>query len=74
MNPPRRGVSPEVRRAVARLSPITTEMNRLMKDPAEIDRILAKVSEKGMHSLSRAEQKTLKAATQRQQQRDAVKR
>ena len=26
--------------AVARLSPITTEMNRLMKDPAEIDRIL----------------------------------
>ena len=28
--------------AVARLSPITTEMNRLMKDPAEIDRILGK--------------------------------
>jgi tryptophanyl-tRNA synthetase len=26
--------------AVARLTPITTEMNRLMKDPAEIDRIL----------------------------------
>ena len=26
--------------AVATLSPITTEMNRLMKDPAEIDRIL----------------------------------
>jgi tryptophanyl-tRNA synthetase len=26
--------------AVARLSPITTEMNRLMQDPAEIDRIL----------------------------------
>ncbi len=26
--------------AVAKLSPITTEMNRLMKDPAEIDRIL----------------------------------
>jgi tryptophanyl-tRNA synthetase len=26
--------------AVARLSPITTEMTRLMKDPAEIDRIL----------------------------------
>jgi tryptophanyl-tRNA synthetase len=26
--------------AVARLSPITTEMNRLMRDPAEIDRIL----------------------------------
>ena len=28
--------------AVAKLSPITTEMNRLMKDPAEIDRILGK--------------------------------
>lgn len=27
--------------AVAKLSPITTEMNRLMADPAEIDRILA---------------------------------
>ena len=26
--------------AVAKLSPITTEMTRLMKDPAEIDRIL----------------------------------
>lgn len=26
--------------AVAKLTPITTEMNRLMKDPAEIDRIL----------------------------------
>ena len=26
--------------AVATLEPITTEMNRLMKDPAEIDRIL----------------------------------
>ena len=26
--------------AVAKLSPITTEMSRLMKDPAEIDRIL----------------------------------
>ena len=28
--------------AVAKLSPITTEMSRLMKDPAEIDRILGK--------------------------------
>ena len=26
--------------AVAKLSPITSEMSRLMKDPAEIDRIL----------------------------------
>ena len=28
--------------AVAKLSPITTEMNRLMADPAEIDRILGR--------------------------------
>jgi tryptophanyl-tRNA synthetase len=30
--------------AVAKLAPITTEMNRLMKDPAEIDRILGEGS------------------------------
>jgi tryptophanyl-tRNA synthetase len=32
--------------AVAKLSPITTEMNRLMADPAEIDRILADGAER----------------------------
>jgi tryptophanyl-tRNA synthetase len=32
--------------AVARLGPITAEMNRLMKDPAEIDRILGAGAEK----------------------------
>ena len=32
--------------AVARLSPITTEMNRLMQDPAEIDRILGAGAER----------------------------
>ena len=32
--------------AVAKLSPITTEMNRLMKDPAEIDRILGQGAER----------------------------
>ncbi len=32
--------------AVAKLSPITTEMNRLMKDPAEIDRILGAGAER----------------------------
>ena len=32
--------------AVAKLAPITTEMNRLMKDPAEIDRILGKGAER----------------------------
>jgi tryptophanyl-tRNA synthetase len=31
--------------AVAKLEPITTEMSRLMKDPAEIDRILGKGAE-----------------------------
>ena len=32
--------------AVAKLSPITTEMNRLMQDPAEIDRILGEGAER----------------------------
>ena len=32
--------------AVANLAPITTEMNRLMKDPAEIDRILGQGAER----------------------------
>ncbi|NBZ88540.1 tryptophan--tRNA ligase [Stagnihabitans tardus] len=32
--------------SVAKLSPITTEMNRLMKDPAEIDRILGQGAER----------------------------
>lgn len=32
--------------AVAKLSPITSEMNRLMKDPAEIDRILGQGAER----------------------------
>ncbi|MBP6736685.1 MAG: tryptophan--tRNA ligase [Rhodobacteraceae bacterium] len=32
--------------AVAKLSPITTEMNRLMQDPAEIDRILGDGAER----------------------------
>lgn len=43
-------------------------------EQAEIDRILAKVSAQGMHSLSRAEQKTLKLATERQQKRNAMRR
>ncbi len=32
--------------AVAKLAPITTEMNRLMADPAEIDRILGQGAER----------------------------
>ena len=32
--------------AVAKLGPITAEMNRLMKDPAEIDRILGAGADK----------------------------
>ena len=32
--------------AVAKLAPISTEMTRLMEDPAEIDRILARGAEK----------------------------
>ena len=33
--------------AVAKLAPISTEMSRLMQDPAEIDRILARGAERG---------------------------
>ena len=32
--------------AVAKLAPISTEMNRLMQDPAEIDRILGQGAER----------------------------
>ena len=38
---------------------------------AEIDRILAKVSASGMHSLTRGEQRTLRDATERQKRDDA---
>jgi membrane associated rhomboid family serine protease len=50
------------------------EMQSVADEQADIDRILAKVSARGMHSLSRTEQKTLKLATERQQKRDALKR
>lgn len=53
-----------------RMRLIETEQN----EQAEIDRILAKVSAQGMHSLTRTEQKTLKNATARQQKRDAAAR
>jgi stage IV sporulation protein FB len=43
------------------------ERQSLADEEAEIDRILAKVSASGMHSLSRSEQKTLKHATERKQ-------
>ena len=42
-------------------------IQREVDDQAEIDRILAKVSASGMHSLTRGEQRTLKSATLRQQ-------
>lgn len=50
------------------------EAQAVANEQAEIDRILAKVSAQGMHSLSRSEQKTLKLATERQQKRDAARR
>lgn len=46
----------------------------VINEQAEIDRILAKVSAEGMHSLTRVEQRTLKLATERQQKRDALRR
>ena len=43
------------------------ERERAVASEAEIDRILAKVSASGMHSLTRGEQRTLREATARQQ-------
>jgi membrane associated rhomboid family serine protease len=45
-------------------------LRREAADLAEVDRILAKVGESGMQSLSRSERKILEGATRRQQQRD----
>jgi len=39
-------------------------------EQAEVDRILAKVSESGLQSLTRRERRTLEIATQRQRERD----
>lgn len=40
------------------------------RDQTEVDRILAKVSQSGIQSLSRGERKTLETATKRQQEQD----
>lgn len=45
-------------------------MRREAEEQAAVDRILAKVSEAGIQSLSRSERKLLEAATRRQQERD----
>jgi membrane associated rhomboid family serine protease len=46
------------------------EFEQEQQEQGEIDRILAKVHEKGMHSLTSAEKRTLKRATERQRKRD----
>jgi hypothetical protein len=43
-------------------------------EQAQIDAILAKVKEKGLHSLSWWEKRALKKATERQRQRDLAER
>jgi hypothetical protein len=43
-------------------------------EQAKIDAILAKVKEKGLHSLSWGEKRTLRKATERQRQRDLANR
>ncbi len=43
------------------------------REQQEIDRILAKVHDKGMHSLTTAERRTLARATERQRKRDALR-
>ena len=44
--------------AVAKLAPISSEMSRLMKDPAEIDRILMRGAERGRELAAPILQKT----------------
>ncbi len=64
----------KIRAAAKAAQRAASERQQLLDEQAEIDRILAKVSAHGMHSLSRAEQKSLKRATQKQQERDAARR
>lgn len=44
---------------------VARERRSILHEQAEVDRILAKVSAQGMHTLTRAEQKTLKQASER---------
>ena len=59
---------------VDKLSPETMDMHRaitsLMEELEAVDRILQKVHDSGMNSLTRAERKLLKTATERQRHAD----
>jgi len=46
------------------------KQRRLADEQAEVDRILEKVHQQGIHSLTRRERKTLSSATQRQRERE----
>ena len=50
----------------------TREFEYEHQEQGEIDRILAKVHQQGMHSLTGAEKRTLKRATERQRKRERV--
>jgi membrane associated rhomboid family serine protease len=66
------GARDRVRPGFAR-SPVTTYAQRVEErrtDQQAIDRILKKVYEKGVHSLTESEKRTLQEATERQRQRD----
>lgn len=49
------------------------EQQAILEEQREVDRILAKVGEQGMHSLTARERKTLKRATENQRRRDAAR-
>ncbi|MBI4719198.1 MAG: rhomboid family intramembrane serine protease [Planctomycetes bacterium] len=63
------------RRRVVRVAPNTggfaRRMEEIRADEETVDRILKKVYEGGIHSLSEAEKRALKEATERQRQREA---
>ncbi|MFW6335708.1 MAG: rhomboid family intramembrane serine protease, partial [Phycisphaeraceae bacterium] len=63
------GGGPSLRQRVQQVQEQRASQQR-MKDEQEVDRILAKVREHGLHSLTQTEQRTLQRETQRKQSGD----
>jgi hypothetical protein len=51
---------------------LADERRREEAEAAEVDRILLKVHQQGMHTLTRAERRTLEQATQRRRQMERM--
>jgi hypothetical protein len=69
--------TPEPRKKKRKKNWLSRARKRALQDQAEqarIDAILAKVKDKGLHSLSWWEKRTLKKATERQRQQDLAGR